>query len=149
MADKLPPRLTFQERNATLNTRIRESELFPRIRDAEAAMVKEEIAYQQRLRNKDLRRRQSNNQTATVKRSVHSPIKPAIVANEYFSSHILNRDPQCSKYMPFDVVYFPRLFNQNDATYAPDSIDQIWMQAFQHLSTNASKITEKDKIRPP
>ena len=37
-------------------------------------------------------------------------------AKEYFTGFVLNKDPKASAYMPFDSVYFPKLFDKEVGT---------------------------------
>lgn len=148
MADRPVPRVSFKERNATLVQRVRNSELFPRIRDVEAIMEEEQQIYAARIENKKRKllgkpARPLPPRNLTEKPSPSRPKKTELIAKDYFSSHVLNKDPACSQYMPFDVVYFPKLFNKNEATYVPQSLDYVWMLGFQHLSENASKIASE------
>lgn len=151
MADTLPPRLTFKERNRTLDYRVRTSEVFPRIRDAEIGMALEEAAFTQRIDAKILKRKTQRHAGRTTvghspsQRALPKAAKAEVVAKEYFSSHVLNKDPACSKYMPFDVVHFPKLFNPNEATHRPESLDFVWMLGFQHMASTASHLTVTGK----
>jgi hypothetical protein len=145
----LPSRLTLKERNQSLHRRIRDSEPFPRIRDAEIAMAIEEDAFHKRMEKKEVKRNQKHSKPSHSPSRIIPSTKPKaeIIAKEYFSSHVLNRDPSCSKYMPFDIVHFPKLNGASAAAHAPESIDYIWMLGFQHLSTNPSHITDKVKTK--
>lgn len=157
MADVPPPRMSFKERNATLNDRIRNSETFPRIRDLEAALAEEQNLYVAKIENKLLRRKGKPAKplpprilTKSSSPSKSSAAKAELVARDFFSTHVLNKDPGCSKYMPFDKVFYPRLFNNNESSHVPESLDLVWMLGFQHLAEHSSSIVQQPqpKKRP-
>ncbi len=129
----------LRERNQSLDDRVRNSELFPRIRDAEEQMRKDEMAFVMRLEKKKTKRQQNRSKLPAISSSP----KHEKDVYSYFSSHVLNCDPSCSKYMPFDVVHYPKLYNPASTKYMPESIDHVWMLGFQHLAVESSKPNER------
>jgi hypothetical protein len=144
----------MRQRALDLNQRIRESEIFPRIRDAEKAMAEEQVLFAKRREKKKKKRIQEQ------KRRDHSTVLPAIRNGstnnkspskspsqkqlDYFTGFVLNKDPRCASYMPFNEVFFPALFNvpQPDCPN-PHSIDMLWMLGFQHDALHESKVVEE------
>jgi hypothetical protein len=124
---------------------IRTSEIFPRIRDAEREMYENEEKFRKRQEKKKKKRekllksdpainsdilRQQALPHLIIKKNGKSEDQPVA---DYFNSFVLNRDPSCSKYMPFNEIHFPKLFNTHHIDVAnPHSIDMIWMLGFQH-----------------
>lgn len=124
----------MKNRADTVITRVRESEMFPRIRDAERIMEEKQQQYLKRKEKKKKKKKEASNTLRPKK-------LPPIVKNttsvpedmSYFSKFVVNTDPSNSKFMPFDEVYYPNIFNE-DARNAPaHSIDTLWMLGFQHL----------------
>ncbi len=118
----------LKSRVEEVNRRIRESERFPRIRDAEREMADSESHFIKRQvkRAKKLE---------LLRKGEVSNIPKLPVLGEtqqFFSGHVLNRDPLCSKYMPFDEVFFPKMFNATTSSAPPHTIDQLWLLGFQH-----------------
>lgn len=128
----------MNERILSLDTRVRSSELFPRIRDAEKEMTKNEHEFRKRYEHKEYLKRISNLREKNAKkekklqedRQIKLPSKP-LQRREYFASFELTKDPKSSQYMPFDKVYFPKLF---DDDVKRTSIDSMWMLGFQDLT---------------
>ncbi|CAM9262424.1 unnamed protein product [Chrysoparadoxa australica] len=56
--------------------------------------------------------------------------------NDLFSSFVLNRDPECSKYLPYNEVVYPKLFNRpreaeaKSPSQASAQLDEMWMVGF-------------------
>ena len=138
----------------SVDERIRNSELFPRIRDAELEMKRNEAEFlaKIKLKNSRLKAEKHKKSKQTVKIVVNkSPekIKVPPIQKQYFTGFVLNKDPLCSKYMPFDEVYFPKLFNAADAYTGPESINNLWLLGFEDLSTRKTavqQVTEKPEI---
>jgi hypothetical protein len=117
------------QRALTLDERVRKSELFPRIRDAERAMEENEANFQKR-RLEQRKRRERQHKLDLKALAIQE--KPAIVQEtNYFTGFVLNKDPSCSKYMPFDEVFFPKLFNETTKKTHPESINSLWMLGFE------------------
>ena len=130
----------------TVNDRIRTSELFPRIRDAEKEMKEKEkellekIEKAKKLKKKKLEAFKNRHKEEII---ITKPWAPKEVlspesAKQYFTSFVLDKDPQSSKYMPFDKVYFPKLFDKDTAAMSAQSIDRLWLLGFQDLAINES-----------
>ena len=96
----------LKSRVEEVNRRIRESERFPRIRDAERVMAESESHFiKRKVKRTKKREFQMKGEIPNV------PKLPLIEENQdFFTGHVLNRDPLCSKYMPFDEVFFPKMF---------------------------------------
>lgn len=126
--------MKMKSRADTVVTRVRESELFPRIRDAERQMDEAQEEY---LKLKEKKKKKRKEATKSLRPKL-PPIKtskpkeaPAEVS--YFSKFVVNSDPSNSKHMPFDEVYYPNIFNEDARNAPPHSIDMLWMLGFQHL----------------
>lgn len=138
--------MSLRRRALEINQIIRESEIFPRIRDAEKAMIEDEKKFIKRREKKKKKREKllKEQQFGLNHQPKEDPNKLPPVANpfkkdapkspvkDYFSGFVLNRDPNCSKYMPFNEVFFPNLYNPPPDCNNPHSIDMIWMLGFQH-----------------
>lgn len=113
-------------RNLTLDQRIKDSQLFPRIRDAEKEIKDNEYNFFEKVRiKKDKVRRRKEGLLITHQNNV--------VQQQYFSSHVLNKDPAASKYLPYDEVYFPKLFDETTKNIEPEGIDTLWILALKDL----------------
>jgi phage-related minor tail protein len=122
----------MRSRALDIDRKIRESEIFPRIRDAEKAMYEDEgrfIKRREKKRKKREKQLKESNFSPLPKIKSLSPKKPA---EDYFSGFVLNKDPGCSKYMPFNEVFFPKLFTNSENAHDPHSLDLVWMLGFQH-----------------
>lgn len=130
----------------TINDRVRGSELFPRIRDAEKEMKDKEkdllqkIESAKKLKKKKLEAFKNRHKEEII---ITKPWAPKEVlspesAKQYFTGFVLDKDPQSSKYMPFDTVYFPKLFDKDTASMTADSIDRLWLIGFQDLAIHES-----------
>ena len=139
----------------TVNERIRSSELFPRIRDAEKEMKEKEkdlnqkIEKARRLKKKRLEDFKNKHiQEIVVKKPWESKeVLSPDSTKQFFTSFVLDKDPKSSKYMPFDRVYFPKLFDKDSAAMTADSLDRLWMIGFQDLAIreNNKNINPTDK----
>jgi hypothetical protein len=113
-------------RNITLDQRIRDSQLFPRIRDAQIEMKENERAFLEKLHLKKDRAKRLK--AGTMVKRVEKVVNEA-----YFSSHVLNKDPAASKYLPYDEVYFPKLFNETHGRTDPAGLDTVWIMALKDM----------------
>lgn len=130
----------MENRAKTVVRRVRESEEFPRIRDAELRMEEDEKKFILRRLNKKKKRRQKFTQNAALP-PIHTA-KPSFTQEKdtnFFTRFVLNDDPDNSKYMPFDQVFYPSVFNQDARQCPPHGIDFVWMLGFQHLDEELSK----------
>lgn len=153
--------MSVRRRAKEMNQNIRNSEVFPRIRDTERLMIEDEILFRKRrerkkkkqenlfkekengyqqYQEKNKKRLDSNHLPPITKKTAKSndtnTTSPA--KSDYFSSFVLNRDPNCSQYMPFNEVFYPNLFNPSIDRNNPHSIDMVWMLGFQHDALHKS-----------
>lgn len=135
-------------RALTLDERVRASGLFPRIRDAEAEMVKNELDFQ-RKRDQERKKREKLRKLdlkmlAMKGDATSSPVKPE---NHYFTGFALNKDPSCSQYMPYDEVFFPKLFNKATQGSPPETLQSLWMLGFEdHIYRSKQPKTEHANV---
>jgi hypothetical protein len=116
-------------RALTLDERVRKSELFPRIRGAENEMKQNELNFREK---RDQQRKRRERQHKLDLKAVAAQERSSIVQeNHYFTGFVLNNDPSVSKYMPFDEVYFPKLFNNSTRKAPPETINSLWMLGFE------------------
>ena len=130
--------IRMKQRAKTLDERVKTSELFPRIRDAELQMQISEEKYIKRTLKKAKQR-----EIALLHRS-NVPKLPPVSGpkQDLFTGHVLNKDPSCSKYMLFDEIFFPKLFDPTISAGPPHTIDNIWMLGFQHYA-----IQQQNKVK--
>mmetsp|Transcript_17379 Transcript_17379/g.29368 ORF Transcript_17379/g.29368 Transcript_17379/m.29368 type:complete len:181 (+) Transcript_17379:119-661(+) len=123
----------------SLDERVRTSELFPRIRDAEKGMLENELAFQKkRERHRKRLERQKKKDLKKDAEEADEQTLPSEPSTHYFTGFVLNKDPSASKYMPFDEIFFPKLFNKTTAEAPPDAINSLWMLGFEdHCQRNA------------
>ena len=134
----------------TVDQRIRDSELFPRIRDAERAMIANEKAFrksQKIKRKKEKKKREASAQTLVDGAIVAVENNGEVMMRkEYFTAFELNKDPRCSQYMPFDEVFFPKLFTPKAELAPPESINSLWLLAFEdHANRSVNKPVVKNR----
>eukprot|EP01038_Epipyxis_sp_PR26KG_P005046 gene5046-7043_t len=131
----------------TVNQRVRTSELFPRIRDAENEIKQSEneffIQREEKIRKKERREKYKKlKKKGLIVIPASDERKPPkqIPKEEYFSEIVLNKDKTVSKYIQFDSVYFPRLFEKASKNNhqgsgivksVPESIESVWMLGFE------------------
>jgi len=133
-------------RTLTVRERIRNSELFPRIRDAEIEMKENEKEFLRSVAEKKWRK--EKRREYKEKHKFDTPVKKKGVTSspkQYFTGFVLDRDPKAKAYMPYDTVYFPKLFDEDCAKVPPESIDKMWMFGFQDLAIQEKR--EKKKKR--
>jgi hypothetical protein len=131
----------------TIGERVRNSELFPRIRDAEREMKKNDedflrrVAEEKHLKQKMKEYKQKMKFEAPVKKKGTNVVSP----KQYFTGFVLDRDPKAKAYMPYDTVYFPKLFDDDCTNVPPESIDKLWMFGFKHLAIQ-NEMEKKKKM---
>ena len=117
----------------SMDDRIKASALFPRIRDAELEMVKNEAEFRKKRererKQKEKQRKIDVKQLALVESG--SLVLPVVQETHYFTGFVLNKDPSCSQYMPFDEIFFPKLFNKTTKQSPPETIHHLWMLGFE------------------
>eukprot|EP00601_Ochromonadales_sp_CCMP2298_P034343 CAMPEP_0173361026 /NCGR_PEP_ID=MMETSP1144-20121109/20946_1 /TAXON_ID=483371 /ORGANISM="non described non described, Strain CCMP2298" /LENGTH=186 /DNA_ID=CAMNT_0014310509 /DNA_START=68 /DNA_END=624 /DNA_ORIENTATION=- len=123
---------TMLPRAQSLDRRIRESELFPRIRDAEREMVENEAAFsKKRAIEKKRKEKQRLKDIREEALDLNKPMPLPAPETGYFTGFVLNTDPTLSKFLLFDEVFYPRLFNSTTKNAPPDTIDNLWMLGFE------------------
>lgn len=141
-----------------IDQKIRESELFPRIRDAEREMIRNEkefqkkrkkLLIQQNIKNntsiQDMLKKNQEKMMMKKKNSLLPLIEPPQPSN-CFTMFSLNHDPK--NIDPTFDVYFPRLFNDDHTIIKarPDSIETFWMLGFIDHINNTSKTNIDDNV---
>lgn len=118
----------LKARLIAVDSNIRKSELFPRIRDAEIEMKRYEKDLLSRLKQKKIR----------AKKKFREPTKSVFDGtNEdlIFTSFELDKDPKSAQYMPYNKVYFPKIPDMNKPEssrhFKPETIDNFWVIGFQ------------------
>lgn len=53
-------------------------------------------------------------------------------SNNVFSTFTLNKDPDCSQYMPYDDVSYPKLSTKKPSEQSFAELDSMWMVGFLH-----------------
>ena len=120
-------RFTNPPRCETVVDRVRKSQLFPRIRDAEVEMKRNEKEFQDHVHLRNFKKKQRKEYKERIKKGLESPPlkQPKIIKKvepkQYFTNFVLDKDPNASKYMPFDRVYFPKLFDEDTKNVPPES----------------------------
>lgn len=105
----------------SLTDRVRASERFPRIRDVEKLMKEEEERqFVERVR---LAPKGKKKQFRSFQEE-HS-------GADYFSSHVLNSDPSCAKYMDYNEVVYPMMDGKWGADLQPsETLERLWVSGF-------------------
>lgn len=137
----------MKQRAANIDQIIRQSERFPRIRDAEREMAENEEAFLKRREKKRKQAERLQRQQALALpeiKSLHSKQTPA-KQDDYFSSFVINSDPSVAKYMLFNEVHYPKLFSPISSK-APHTIDSLWMLGFAHESTKPQQTFAKPTL---
>ena len=128
-------------RAATLNRRIAESELFPRIRDAELKLKEDEGRLESKYGSGFV---QTGSRAATAQGKIGANrVKiEQVETSEFFATHTLNKDPSCAKYMPYNEVHYPKLFG-NDKMPPEILQDGLWMSGFIDRAIRGDDLGEK------
>lgn len=142
-------------RIASVDQRIHESEKFPRIRSAELAMKENE----KRLKEKyGIITCKKNNfkKIPGYKKSIQNvesndddnqhfqPKSDLTDQAGFFTGHVLNRDRDIAKYLPYNEVFYPTLFE--DVKLPPEFIENgLWMSGFLDRAARDSDLNEKLK----
>jgi len=136
----------MENRAKTVVRRVRESEVFPRIRDAELKMEEDEKKFILRRLNKRKKTKQKFSQNAALppihaakSSSGQQQNSPHHGNTNFFTRFVLNDDPDNSKFVPFNEVFYPSIFNEDARQCPPHGIDFVWMLGFQHLDEELSK----------
>ncbi len=117
-------------------------------------MKRKEEEFLAKIKLKESMKRKSKQkkkpQVTIVVNATPKKVKEAAPQKQYFTGFVLNKDPLCSKYMPFDEVYFPKLFNGANADVGAETIENLWMLGFEDLVTRktvAQSQTTKPQIQ--
>ena len=124
-----------------MNRRIAESEVFPRIRDAELKLKEDEERLNTKY-GKDFVRTGSRATTAQGKIGANRVKIEQLETSEFFATHTLNKDPSCAKYMPYNEVHYPKLFG-NDKMPPEILQDGLWMSGFIDRALRGEDLGEK------
>jgi ribosomal protein L39E len=109
--------------NQTLHSRVRSSERFPRVAEAEEKL-KREIRKQQNNRLR-VRRKQMKGEF------YESELDKTEGQMSMFTSHVLNTDPELAKFMPFNEVVYPKLFKEQEEEVDSTAVlDKMWVAGF-------------------
>jgi hypothetical protein len=65
-----------------------------------------------------------------------------------FSTFTLNKDPDCSQYMPYDDVSYPRLQQQAKGTDSMSELESMWMVGFLHHNKKTKDEESAKELRP-
>lgn len=142
-----------------IDQKIRESELFPRIRDAEREMIRNEKEFQKKRKKLLIQQNIKNNTSIQdmlkmnqekimmmKKKNVSLPLIESSKPSNCFTMFSLNHDPK--NIDPSFDVFFPRLFNDDHTIIKarPDSIETFWMLGFIDHINNTSKTNIDDNV---
>ena len=128
--------------------RVRNSELFPRIRDAEVkakanskelkaqydeyeAMKMEKMVFDPETERKKRTKKEKEDKKKNhnIKKKKDSSINTSHRGDEYFSTIVMNTDPEMKKYVDYSELHYPKLFGSS-MNLPPGSIDTVWMSGF-------------------
>ena len=65
-----------------------------------------------------------------------------------FSTFTLNKDPDCSEYMPYDDVSYPRLTMRKTEAQAFSELESMWMVGFIHHNKKTKDEEMSKELRP-
>jgi hypothetical protein len=134
-------RFTHLPRIHTVDERISKSERFPRIRDAAASVKAKQDALKRRIEERDFLREEARlerlkrgagdeeelpSDDPTVKKE--PLVKEDEIEHGFFTAHVLNEDPEMSKFVPYDSLVYPKPYEVIDLP--PDFIDKMWIAGF-------------------
>lgn len=135
----------------TVDKRIVESERFFRIEEAEARAAKNREALEERIAAK-LRRREKGKKEGSL-----SPEKagllPDVRPQQFFSAHVLNRDPEVAKFLDYSELIYPKPYNVLEGTggiedMPPDFMDKMWISGFlDRANRDANAIAKAEAIK--
>ena len=141
------------DRAASLNKRVRESEAFPRIRDAEAELFAEEARLQDKYGREYVK---TGVRATTAKGKIGTNrIKVAEAPEaDFFTTLVLNKDPSCAQYMPYNEVQYPNIFRPGSDKMSPEVLqNSFWMSGFIDRAIRGDDLGEvlskKKKVKKP
>jgi hypothetical protein len=135
--------------------RVRASERFPRIRDAEAAMKSHEqvIARKARKQAAKLRRAEEARrerilnppsqqlQQDSAYGSEEPPMPDPDAQDNYFTSFTLTQDPDVLKYLPYGELHYPKMYHTSgDNAGLREYLDGVWMSGFMDASAELESL---------
>ena len=110
-----------------LARRVRESESFPRIRDAEAVLKKKaDEEYLARTKADGILKVKNEKKSNPFTDPKMPPRE--IPDPNYFTTYVLNNDPSTSQYLDFDEIVYPRIFDAEPMP--PEALDRLWVSGF-------------------
>ena len=65
-----------------------------------------------------------------------------------FSTFTLNKDPDCSEYMPYDDVSYPRLRMKQASGQAFSELESMWMVGFIHHNKKTKDVETAKQLEP-
>jgi hypothetical protein len=136
MADD-PDKFVKLPRIETVDDRIRASEKFPRIRDAELTTIKKKEQLRKKIEDRDYARKVAAEERA--KNGNRTPpggspsekkniVEEDYIEKDFFSYHVMNEDPEMSKYLDYDGLVFPKPYEVTKLP--PEFIDKLWVSGF-------------------
>lgn len=132
----------------TVDKRIRESENFFRIKEAEARIVAGRKSLEDRIAA--TKKRKEKNKKLGILEQEDSHMLPEVTPPQFFSAHTLNTDPSLAKFVQYNELVFPKPYDVLDGTgikLQPDFIDKMWVSGFLDRSNrDASQIARERDI---
>lgn len=135
---------------STLDSKVRESEIFPRIRDAEKLMRENEIKMKDKYDPDPIKVGKSKiKKQKKIKTKIEDlgPFKPKkeLDTTSFFSTFVINDDPEVAKFIEFSEIQFPNMYNPNVKNLDPGSIDKLWMSGFLDRAERDKDIIKKQQ----
>lgn len=131
---------------AKLDDRIRRSDSFFRINEAEKKMKEnEDLLHKKYAVKQGKKKKKPNSGHAEIAQKNSDETTP----NDFFSCFVLNKDPSAAKYMPYNEVLFPKITDEAAAVMPPDSLQNLWLTGFLDRAERDGKMLAKieyDKI---
>jgi len=134
-----PAKFVKLPRIHTVDERIAVSEKFPRIRDATIATIKKKEALKKKIADRDFQReldrldREKNGVPEGGDQEKKDMVEEDYIEKDFFSYHVMNEDPEMSKYLDYDGLVFPKPYET--IKLGPDFIDKLWVSGFMDRST--------------
>jgi hypothetical protein len=138
---------------STLDSKVRESELFPRIRDAEALMRENEVKMKDKYDPDPIKAGKSKVKKKKIPKTKKTedlgPFKPRKEqdTSSFFSTFVINEDPEVAKYIEFSEIQFPNMYNPKVKNLDPGAIDKLWMAGFLDRAERDKDVIKKQQER--
>jgi hypothetical protein len=152
MADD-PDKFVKLPRIESVDDRIRASEKFPRIRDAELMNLKMKKELKQKIADRDFQRelarkereKYGNKTPPGTPKEKKLMIEEDYIEKDFFSYHVMNEDPEMSKYLDYDGLVFPKPYEV--VKLPPEFIDKLWVSGFMDRANRdgVKKMKEEQK----